>query len=328
MITQLMCPSDWVFTTAWSSPWSHPGSCPQRPSAGPLYRHFDLGNSPHHQDPRWHARVPTFDSICMITQKKSPVGFPFSRTKRRPHCKLDKWSESQKYPVPTHLLSCHSWHLLSVQMSIAGLLCVMCLFLAKFFLWKFSRLSKLGTESLKIRNWHHLRPFLLWESCFFFVRNYWKKNWWKFNKSKLNKPQRICESRTNNCIKMNNTDISYYGMGYFWDSWTPRSSNTAPAIWPWPVIPSRTVHEYKPRDWQFLLHPRLNQLAWHKGWRVVEGILGTHEAVSREGPEWGGQNGFLAEVQLGSDLTVTQRLSVFSKWFALNDDYSFYYFKE
>ena len=40
--------------------------------------------------------------------------------------------------------------------------------------------------------------------------------------------------------------------------------------------------------------------------RVVEGRPGTHEAVSREGHEWGGRNGFLAEVQLGYDLTVTR----------------------
>jgi len=32
--------------------------------------------------------------------------------------------------------------------------------------------------------------------------------------------------------------------------------------------------------------------------------LGTHEAVSREGHEWGGRNGFLAKVLLEYDLIV------------------------
>jgi len=31
-----------------------------------------------------------------------------------------------------------------------------------------------------------------------------------------------------------------------------------------------------------------------------------HEAVSKESHEWGGRNGFLAEVQLGYDLIVTR----------------------
>jgi len=64
----------------------------------------------------------------------------------------------------------------------------------------------------------------------------------------------------------------------------------------WPVLPSRTVHEYKH------CHPRPKQFAQHEGWWVVEGRLGTHEAVSLEGHEWGEQNGFVAEKQNGHDI--------------------------